>query len=933
MFEHRLIGYTQDQLKSMGITAVNPKTQAPSTMTSSNPVPIVTKDTPLPVAPKEQLTLDNSYYGNNVPTNVAPELDARGNTIPWAPTPVPRPPGQTPGMTDDQIRDFNQQNPPTAQGPGPLMIGGQPASPEIRAAHDAEVARKQTELMKQQQIKQEMQKEQQENMAVAAEGLKKAVEERRNDRLLKLGVKEEDFSAVKDILQKGGRIAGEENGQTIFLMPDGSRQALPIPSNTAKNAETVSKTDFAKEVQTAPKPTAPPIVPTETGEPEAPESSAPTANPIVGSAVDQTIASLQALASNMSGIDQQVFSAYLPSILARLQEAQQLKMQSETMDSPEEQAALVNKDPSVTSAESLAARRETQFNTRLAEDKRILEENKRIALEANNLATESLDLDKKIVQARQKEDETRKLAQNVEGEKQLRRALNASGVETSPAAIDYLQGKITEAADSLATMRETNNLTLLKFGVAQSELAIQVSSILNDFDSKRATLNANFDDNIFNLDQFVSGARTSAFAEIKGKLKEMTEKEDALMREAGDKISAAQLKVIEERSLVKKEIRDTQNGLWNRLFQQRAQDGNLNPTLTKKILQEMKAAGIDTSDIDPDSMTLAQLNEVNRNKLAKEKADEDAKGKPLTPAQLKSLTEFDDSLGLLGSVERSILGDFANVGGPLSGRVGSIPGMELFSENAARMREFDAQVTLVKQIIGKALEGGVLRQEDEFKYEKILPNIKDTDRTREFKLNELRKQIKAKRKNLIDNLSLNGMNTSGFDVGDPLEDFEQGNLTDEEADAILEGIETGEPLSGAQSTGFLNSMAAVVQQHEGWFEGSVSQRNNNPGNLRWHKGQKKYGGKPGEKGFTAFPSYEKGLAALKADLRAKITGGSAHIDYKSKPTLLSLISVYAPAGDKNNPSAYTKALVQGLIEAGYPITPDTPLSELSSLVS
>ena len=40
--------------------------------------------------------------------------------------------------------------------------------------------------------------------------------------------------------------------------------------------------------------------------------------------------------------------------------------------------------------------------------------------------------------------------------------------------------------------------------------------------------------------------------------------------------------------------------------------------------------------------------------------------------------------------------------------------------------QVSAVIDRVKQVIGKALEGGVLRKEDEVKYEKILPTIYDS---------------------------------------------------------------------------------------------------------------------------------------------------------------------------------------------------------------
>jgi hypothetical protein len=131
---------------------------------------------------------------------------------------------------------------------------------------------------------------------------------------------------------------------------------------------------------------------------------------------------------------------------------------------------------------------------------------------------------------------------------------------------------------------------------------------------------------------------------------------------------------------------------------------------------------------------------------------------------------------------------------------------------------------------------------------------------------------------------------------------------------------------------FLRDLALAHQKHEGWFPGSLSQRNNNPGNLRLTAYQRKaYGAVAGAGGFARFPSYDIGLQALMDDLRAKITGHSAHINYTRNPTFLNYVRVYAPKEDGNNPDGYAQALIRDL--SVYGITLKTPLSTLAKLIS
>lgn len=71
-------------------------------------------------------------------------------------------------------------------------------------------------------------------------------------------------------------------------------------------------------------------------------------------------------------------------------------------------------------------------------------------------------------------------------------------------------------------------------------------------------------------------------------------------------------------------------------------------------------------------------------------------------------------------------------------------------------------IASVKQIIGKGLEGGVLRAEDERKYEKIIPKMGDTPEVFKAKATQLRADILNKRKYMLEGLKSAGFNVSGF---------------------------------------------------------------------------------------------------------------------------------------------------------------------------
>jgi hypothetical protein len=133
---------------------------------------------------------------------------------------------------------------------------------------------------------------------------------------------------------------------------------------------------------------------------------------------------------------------------------------------------------------------------------------------------------------------------------------------------------------------------------------------------------------------------------------------------------------------------------------------------------------------------------------------------------------------------------------------------------------------------------------------------------------------------------------------------------------------------------FLRDLALAHQKHEGWFPGSVSQRNNNPGNLRLTPYQMStFGAVMGERNFAKFPTYELGLQALMGDLRAKITGNSAHINYNANPTLLTYVSVYAPVGDGNAPVSYANAVIADMAKKGWSLKLDTSLAAMALLLN
>lgn len=137
-------------------------------------------------------------------------------------------------------------------------------------------------------------------------------------------------------------------------------------------------------------------------------------------------------------------------------------------------------------------------------------------------------------------------------------------------------------------------------------------------------------------------------------------------------------------------------------------------------------------------------------------------GRAVTSGDAKALADLTTSLSLLDQLTGQIgtTGVGAKVGAMLPNAVTQLTG---WGESA---KQRQAIIDQVKQIIGKALEGGVLRKEDEAKYLKILPTIGDPPEVAKSKIRSLGTTLVEKRANMIDALRDAGYDTSRFEARD-----------------------------------------------------------------------------------------------------------------------------------------------------------------------
>lgn len=107
-------------------------------------------------------------------------------------------------------------------------------------------------------------------------------------------------------------------------------------------------------------------------------------------------------------------------------------------------------------------------------------------------------------------------------------------------------------------------------------------------------------------------------------------------------------------------------------------------------------------------------------------------GKPMTESAMKQVAESESAIDSLKDLKETLKKNEQYIG-PLAG----LQAMNPYSE----ARKAQANIDLVRQRVGKALEGGVLRKEDEEKYKKILATLRDTPETAVYKVDQLIKNI------------------------------------------------------------------------------------------------------------------------------------------------------------------------------------------------
>lgn len=137
------------------------------------------------------------------------------------------------------------------------------------------------------------------------------------------------------------------------------------------------------------------------------------------------------------------------------------------------------------------------------------------------------------------------------------------------------------------------------------------------------------------------------------------------------------------------------------------------------------------------------------------KQKEQTQGKPLTATEMDKHNEGAAIPSVLSSLGNTIENN-KDIIGPLKGTFGSIDKYD------TRAQTIQSQMKATAQMVGKYLEGGVLRKEDEAKYEKMLPQLTDTPDVAKNKLSIVSNILMNRYNQNISNLEKQGFNTSGL---------------------------------------------------------------------------------------------------------------------------------------------------------------------------
>lgn len=170
-----------------------------------------------------------------------------------------------------------------------------------------------------------------------------------------------------------------------------------------------------------------------------------------------------------------------------------------------------------------------------------------------------------------------------------------------------------------------------------------------------------------------------------------------------------------------------------------------------------------------DKSAISQLKAMYETEVEYQKNSGVKSGQRLPASNVAALSEMKAAINLLPSLW-TLYEESKGVFNPALGKIRTINPYDQDAQKA------NATIFLIKQIIGKGLEGGVLRKEDEYKYEKILPKLTDTPQTVEAKIKLLEQILQEKQDTYISGYQEAGYDPYGGAGLVPANDFTNNSL-------------------------------------------------------------------------------------------------------------------------------------------------------------
>lgn len=193
----------------------------------------------------------------------------------------------------------------------------------------------------------------------------------------------------------------------------------------------------------------------------------------------------------------------------------------------------------------------------------------------------------------------------------------------------------------------------------------------------------------------------------------------------------------------------------------------------EKILSGMSETGVTAEQqakLDKDAAQAAETARHNRTSegltargqnmtdaRAREMAEITRNASKLEAGAVSKVAEIQDGLAQIGNLRDTISAGKKHMG-PIIGGLATAPilGEIIKMSGHTEPAKMQAKIDLIRQTIGKALEGGVLRKEDEEKYRKILPNLADPYDVAVSKIDMLEQKLKTDLKTYIDTQAASG---------------------------------------------------------------------------------------------------------------------------------------------------------------------------------